>query len=100
MVVMMRRTPAGQRTSFILPEVVPFQKWFDSFLFLDWLIYRWSHFFRFCLFSFVWLYLSPECIYTWLSPHVLLSFVLSGNPALYHLCVIADKWDLESLYSS
>ena len=30
----------------------------------DWLIIGWFHFLRLCLFSFVWLYLSPKCIYT------------------------------------
>ena len=32
--------------------------------FPNWLIIRWFHFFRCCLFSLVWLYLSPKCIYT------------------------------------
>ena len=32
--------------------------------FPDWLTIRWFHFHRLCLFSFVWLYLSPKCIYT------------------------------------
>ena len=35
--MMMMRIPVGQRTSFIFPEVVPFRKWFDSFLF-PWLV--------------------------------------------------------------
>ena len=32
--------------------------------FPDWLIIKWFHFFCFCLFFFVWPYLSPKCIYT------------------------------------
>ena len=32
--------------------------------FPDWLIIRWFHFFCFCLFFLVWLYLLPKCIYT------------------------------------
>ena len=56
-----------------------------------------------CSFSFIFLCLAlfVAQVYIYLAPlHVLLSFVLSRYPTLYHLCVIAAKWDLVSLYSS
>ena len=56
-----------------------------------------------CSFSFIFLCLAlfVAQVYIYLAPpHVLLSFVLSRNPTLYCLCVVAAKWDLVSLHST